>query len=477
LRILLINVAAKRWGMQHVKLFRIPPLGLETLAALTPPEHEVRILDENAGDPVMGHAADLVGLTVSTAIANQAYEVADAYRERGIPVVLGGHHALLMTDEALQHADAVCIGEGDDVWEAIVADTARGSLQPTYRGDRSRFTTAPARPRRDLVRPRAYLTVNTVETTRGCPNDCNFCSVSLFYGRRHRRKPVDSVVAEIASLPDRRPIWFVDDNFAGHQGYTRELLERLRGLGRTWFCLCSIRIASKPDLLAKMREAGCAMVFIGFEAIDKAGMDSIAKGWMDPARYPGAIRTIHSHGIGIEGSFMFGLDTHTPDVFGRTVDFCVDNRIEFCQYSILTPFPKTRLYHTLHGQGRIFSYDWSLYDGLHCVFMPNKMSPDQLQAGLHHAYHRFYSAGSIARRFVRCPTHLLRFAVSNIGMARAKLDVNDETGERITAYDPAAYATSQRLVRIEVDAEPPGRPSEAAHTPGDPAPLNRTTVG
>lgn len=461
-KILLVNLAAKRWGMQHVKLFRVPPLGLETLAGLTPPEHDVRIVDENAGEPVMGHDADLVGITAMTALAPRAYEVGDAYRVRGIPVVMGGHHVSLLPEEALQHADAVCIGEGDGVWEDMVADAARGQLQRVYRGNRGRFTEAPALPRRGLVNPRAYVTTNTIETTRGCPNDCDFCSVTHFYGKRHRRKPLDAVMAEIASLPDRRPVWFSDDNFGGHEGYTRELVERLKDVGRTWFCVCSIRVARKPDLLAEMRKAGCAMIYIGFEAIDKESMSSIHKGWMDPARYPEAIRTIHSHGIAVEGSFMFGLDTHTPDVFDRTADFCLDNSIDVVQFSISTPFPNTRLYQQLHAQGRIFNYDWSRYDCLHCVFMPNRMSPDQLQAGLHYAYHKFYSAGSIAKRLFRLPPHPLQFLIANYGFASGKLNVNDETGEAITRYDPADHATSRRLCPIDEEwATPP----EAASAP------------
>ncbi|MFP4057395.1 MAG: radical SAM protein [Candidatus Brocadiia bacterium] len=420
MRVLLIFPSWQRPGMHSVKLYQAPPLSLETLAALTPDDIEVSICDENAGRDPFDHDADLVGISVLTAAAPRAYQIAASYRGRGIPVVLGGFHPTFCPEEAGRHADAVVVGEAESVWPRVVADARRDRLQPRYRGEPSAFAATPVRPVRSLVSPRPYLTRNTVETSRGCPNRCHFCSVSRFYGGKYRRKPVDHVVADLRSLPDDDLIWFVADNFPADRAYAMRLIDAVAELGMPWICQASVRIARDRELLGRMAEGGCVMAFIGFETIDPAGLASVNKAWNDAAAYPQAIRAIHDHGISILGSFMFGLDSHTPEVFDATVDFCIRNRVEAAQFSILTPWPGTPLYAAMEREGRLIDRDWSHYDGTQVVFRPRGMAVEQLQSGFYHAYNRFYSLSSIARRFLATRAHRLNFLVANLGFRRAR---------------------------------------------------------
>ena len=416
-----INLIVPRWpdgSLWSKVVFRFPYLALTTLAALTPDGVTVRLIDENVEDLDWQALPDLVGISLMTPLAPRGYEIAAAYRQRGVPVVLGGIHATMMPEEAANHADAVVVGEAELLWPQVVADAIEGKLQPLYRASSYPPLAHLPIPRRELLLRQAYFFVNTVQTTRGCPFDCEFCSVTQFFGNTYRLRPIDEVEREIQNL-EGRFVFFVDDNIIGDGNYARELFQRLAPYRLKWASQASITIAKDAELLNLARRSGCMGLFIGFESLSQQTLQAMGKSFNRVEAYRDRIKNIHDHGIGIQGSFIFGNDGDTPTVFEDTVRFTTENRLDAALFSILTPFPGTRLYHQMHSEGRILSYDWSRYDMNHVVFEPRGMSPQQLQQGFHWAYRRLYSWSSITRRLLGIRPNLQLFGPQNIGFRRA----------------------------------------------------------
>ena len=375
-----------------------PPLGLVVLAGISPPEVEVSLVDENVEPIDFEQHADLAGITVTTQTATRAYEIADALRARGVKVALGGLHPSARPDEAGQHADAVVVGEAEDVWGQLLADLQAGRLQPIYRGDgRPQLAGLPA-PRRDIFQRKRYLLPDSIYTARGCPFGCSFCSVTSFFGGTFRWRPLDEVLAEIDGLEGRRMVFFVDDNIVGHAGRARELFRALIPYKLDWIGQASTTIARDETLLSLAAASGCVGLFVGIESLSPASLRSVGKRHNVVEEYEEAIRRIHAHGIGIIGSFIFGLDHDTEDVFELTVRFAQRTRLEGAQFGILTPYPGTPLEASLEREGRILSRDWAEYREDRVVFAPRLMSADRLKEGHDWAWREFYSLGSIWRR-------------------------------------------------------------------------------
>ena len=416
-----INLIVPRWpdgSLWSKVVFRFPYLALTTLAALTPGDVTVRLIDENVEDLDWQALPDLVGISLMTPLAPRGYEIAAAYRQRGVPVVLGGIHATMMPEEAANHADAVVVGEAELLWPQVVADAIEGKLQPLYRASSYPPLAHLPIPRRELLLRQAYFFVNTVQTTRGCPFDCEFCSVTQFFGNTYRLRPIDEVEREIQNL-EGRFVFFVDDNIIGDGNYARELFQRLAPYRLKWASQASITIAKDAELLNLARRSGCMGLFIGFESLSQQTLQAMGKSFNRVNAYRDRIKRIHDHGIGIQGSFIFGNDGDTPAVFEHTVRFTTENRLDAALFSILTPFPGTRLYHKMRSEGRILSQDWSRYDMNHVVFQPHGMSPQQLQQGFDWAYRRLYSWSSITRRLFGMRRNLQLFGPQNIGFRRA----------------------------------------------------------
>lgn len=378
----------------------VPPLALLTVAALTPPEHDVRIIDEGVERLPADLEADLVGITATTSAAPRAYQIADQLRARGIRVVMGGMHASAMPDEACEHADAVVIGEAEGVWARLLEDAQRGELKRVYKSEGWPDLSAAPTPRWDLIDPRRYVIPNTTQTTRGCPYDCAYCSVTTFFGHTYRTRRVEDVIAELEQMPPG-PLVFVDDNIMGNVRYARELFAALRGAGRRWFSQASVTMLKTPDLIREASRAGCRFLFVGLESISQESLADVDKRINVVEQYDELVKRLHDNGIGIVGSFMFGLDHDDPDVFDRTVEFAKRTKIDACLFSILTPLPGTRLYDSLSSQGRIIDRDWSHYDGAHVVYRPARLTVEQLQEGYYRANQLFYSVGSILRRAIQ----------------------------------------------------------------------------
>ncbi len=377
-----------------------PPLGLMTVAALTPEPHHVTIVDEALGPVDPDLSPDLVGLTATTAQAPRAYELADHFRRRGVPVVMGGMHASALPREALLHANAVVVGEAEELWPRVLDDAGRCRLKPLYqlahRADAAQIPAA----RRDLLDLSKYVAGNTLQASRGCPFACSFCAVPTFFGGTYRTRPIERVVQEVMTMGSG-PLLFIDDNLMGKPTYARELFAAIGDLGRSFVAAASTTVARWPALIQQAARAGCRALFVGLESISQQRLAGLGKRFNVVSKYRELVQRLHDNGVSVIGSFMFGVDGDGPDVFDRTVEFAREAQIDFAQFSIATPLPGTRLYAELAREGRIRVRDWGRYDGSHCVFEPRGMRPDELEGGLRRAYRRFYLSGSMARRLLR----------------------------------------------------------------------------
>lgn len=379
--------------------FRFPSLSLAVVAAATPPGWETALCDEGFGPVDLSDGADVVAITGMTAQAVRAYEIADAFRSRGKTVVMGGFHASNEPAEALGHVDAVVVGEAEAVWPKLLADFEAGRLQKVYRADGLIDTAAIPVARRSIFDGKGYLLTNTIQTTRGCPYDCEFCSVTAYFGRKYRKRPVEAVLAELSEMRKKGSFaFFVDDNIVVDRAYSLALFRGMKGLGLKWLSHASLDLAEDPALLAAMGESGCIGLFVGFESLDEAALRAMGKKTNHVATYVDSAKAFRENGIGILGSFVLGLDGDGPEVFERTLRFCEKARLEAAIFPILTPYPGTKVRQRLLGEGRILSSDWRNYDMEHVNYRPKGMSVEELQAGYDTLCREFYSFGSMWRR-------------------------------------------------------------------------------
>ena len=387
------------------KVFKVPPHSLISVAALTPKDIDIEIIDENIEEIDFDKKVDLVGITTMTASSPRAYEIADIFRHKGVPVVLGGMHVTAMPQEAAQHADAVVIGEAEGNWERLIQDLrskGKNGLTSFYQSSQRPDPAKIPIPRRELVEDKRYLLNRFLQLTRGCPFDCNFCSVSRFFGKKYRFRPVKKVIEEIKGMTGKslktRFLGFLDDNIVGNVNYARELFKALIPYNLLWVGQSSIDIARHEDVLQLAAASGCKGLFIGFESISEASLKETNKSHNRISFYEKAIKKIHQVGISIEGAFIFGFDHDDKSIFQKTVEFIEKVKLDMIQFTILTPLPATRLYDKLEKEGRITDRNWSNYDFSHVVFRPKLMTPQELKEGYDWAYRRIYNLPSIFKR-------------------------------------------------------------------------------
>ncbi|MFH0778565.1 MAG: radical SAM protein [Candidatus Eisenbacteria bacterium] len=376
------------------------------MGSLTPPDVDIELVDENIErwdyDQKM---ADLVGITAMTAQAPRAYEIADEMRKRGAKVVLGGIHPTALPEEASRHADAVVVGEVEEIWPEVLEDFRCNRLKRIYRNaTRPSLRNLPI-PRRDLLDGKGYLFTNTIQVFRGCKFNCSFCSVSRFFGRSYRMRPIEDVVSEIKRLRGdslaRRFFGFLDDNIVGDKRYSSQLFQRLTQLDIIWAGQATLDVVSMPGMVPLMAKSGCRALFIGLESSNPLSLTEAKKKWLRPDEFRKKIRFLHDHGIMVEGAFIVGFDSDENTVFEETVEFADKIGLDAAQFSILTPFPGTELYNKLDGEGRIFERDWSKFGVDEVVYQPKRISPEKLQDGYHWAWREFYSRRKIAKRVLR----------------------------------------------------------------------------
>ena len=387
------------------KVFKIPPLGLLNVAAVTPPDIKVSLTDENVDSIDFDKDVDLVGISTMTSAAPRAYEIARQFRKRGVPVVLGGPHVSALPEEGLQHADAVVVGEAEGVWERLIDDFIHGgkdSLKKIYKNDTLPDLSKIPFPRWDILKKERYVVNKVLHLTRGCPYNCSFCSVTQLFGRKIRSRPVDKVVdfikENIGKGLSGRFFVFLDDNIMGNRKYAKELFHALIPLKIIWMSQSSINAAYDEELLDLAAKSGCKALFVGIETISEGALKEVGKTQNRVEFYEEAIKRFHRHGIFIHGAFIFGMDDHDKSIFKATVDFVNKVKLDGVQYSILTPLPGTRFHKQMEKEGRIIDRDWSNYDCGHVVFKPKKMTPAELDRGMAWAYVKSLSLPSIFRR-------------------------------------------------------------------------------
>ncbi|MBI3584709.1 MAG: B12-binding domain-containing radical SAM protein [Nitrospinae bacterium] len=365
-------------------------MGPLVLGALVPEQDSVDFVNENIETIDYDAPVDLVAITSLTASALRAYKIADLFRERGVTVVMGGMHPSVLPQEALLHADAVAIGEGEYTWPRIIEDFRMGRLQRIYKAERLTDMMGLPFPLRKIDKSLGY--VEKVETTRGCPFRCDFCSTNRHFGMKHRTRPISDVVREIESLNISKHSWimFTDDDIVGNKKYARELFQDLIPLKIKWASQCSLRIADDLELLRLAAESGCRALSLGFESVSQKNLRNSGKVQNKVEKYKGQVRRLHDYDIGVLSNFVFGFDEDTRDCFSETVEFLKTNGIEHAYFTILTPYPGTPLMQRLDSEGRILTKDWSLYDTCHAVFRPARMKPEELEEGLIWAYKQIY---------------------------------------------------------------------------------------
>ncbi len=403
-----------------IKYSRFPPLSLLTLAGLTPRDRwDIIVRDEHIESSEVDGHIDLVGIQTYISSSGRAHELADRWRRRGAKVVLGGLHVTSLPEESAAHADAVCTGPAESVWPALLDDFEHGRLRKIYHGRAEGSAAMVPMPRRDLMNPRGYLIRHTMVASRGCPHSCDFCYKSGFWGPHYYEpRPLQQIESELAEVDDRL-VFFLDDNLLANRRFARKLFEVLRGSGIVWQAAGSLDVTADPGFLNEAYEAGCRSLFVGFESISADNMRGNNKLVNVKTDYAAACRRFHDAGIMINGSFVFGFDSDGPDVFDRTVEFAIENKILTATFHILTPLPGTRAFERLEADGRILHRDWAYYDTDHAVFQPRRMTPDQLESGHKRAYRQFLSCGSILRRSFGLPGALKRLAYN---IAWSKVD-------------------------------------------------------
>lgn len=400
--------------------FKFPSLSLAAIAAATPAHWAVSLRDENLEPIDFAAEVDVVAITAMTPQAPRAYEIAAAFRARGATVVMGGFHASNLPDEALQHVDAVVVGEGDQVWPRLLSDLEGGSLRKLYRPESMLPMAELPVPRRDIFAGKGYLLTNTIQTTRGCPFDCEFCSVTAFYGKKYRERPVDQVLAELELLRKQNSFaFFVDDNLVANRRYALSLFSAMRGMGFKWLSHAPIDFAADPELMRAAGEAGCIGMFVGFESLDQQSLIAMGKVTNQAHAYLEQAQAFRDNGIGILGSFVLGTDGDTPAIFEPILRFCETARIEAAIFPILTPYPGTRVRERLEKEGRITSNDWRDYDMGHVNFIPRGMTATELQQGHDWLNNSFYSFSSMYRRIFKLHRSVQVFAPMNFGFRNA----------------------------------------------------------
>ena len=426
-KLILISPLAEKSLLGGDFYFRMPYLGLLKVAALTPPDWDVAIIDEKVEGVDFDQHADIVGITAMTPAVNRAYRIADEFRARGKTVVMGGMHISKLPDEALQHCDSVVVGEAEELWGTLLNDFRKGELKRLYRHENG-YPSLDNLPliNWDLYKDKRYLPVHSIETTRGCPHNCEFCSVTNSFGGKFRNRPVDDVEREIQSLKPfegrfilKNTVFFADDNIISSRRHAKELLTRIIPYNLKWVGQASVNIAKDDEILDLCRKSGCMGILIGFESLSADSLSHMGKGFNKPQNYIDVIKKVHDYGIGINGSFVLGFDHDDEGIFDRTLEFIVKAKLDVCYFSILTPYPGTRLYAQMREEGRLIDHDWSNYNTNYVVYRPKLMTPERLLNGFYDVLKGSFSYSSIFRRLWGNGTYKNFFYPMNFGFRQS----------------------------------------------------------
>lgn len=388
-------------GKPSVRSWQMQPLSIARLAAMTPPNWQTTFMDDRV-EPVNENVeTDLVGISIETYTAKRGYQIAARFRARGIPVVLGGYHATLCPEEAVQHADAICVGEAEGVWENILADAAAGHLKPRYQNKTS-LPLENIRPDRSIFDGKKYLPIALVESSRGCPFQCHFCSIGGAYQGSFRQRSIPEIVEELRTLKER-VVFFVDDNIVGNPSTARELFRAIAPLGIRWISQGSLNALRDESLLQEMARSGCIGLLVGFESLDARNLEAMGKRINHVEEYSGVLHAMRRAGMLVYGTFMFGYPHDTETSFEATVKFARKQGLLLGAFNHLVPFPGTPLYRDLAEQNRFPKPEWWLDENFsfgQVPFNPTSLSAKQIEAGCLRARRSFYSWPSMIQRFL-----------------------------------------------------------------------------
>jgi radical SAM superfamily enzyme YgiQ (UPF0313 family) len=403
---------------------RIEPLAIATVAGLIPDAFDIDFFDDRIEPILFDQKTDLVGITVDTYSAKRAYAIALEYRKKGVPVIMGGFHPTLVPNEAEKCADAIVIGEVENVMVELLDDFKNRMLKKRYQ------STKPAaleniHPRRALFKGKPYPGISVVEFGRGCKYRCDFCSIHAFYNGRYRSRPIHAVLEEIQRLPNRN-VMFADDNLVNGTKEIKELLHGMISLKKRWVGQVSIDVAQDEELLSLIRESGCIGLLLGLESLNNTSLAAMNKP-ANKQKYVDALQKIRTHGIMVNGSFVLGYDGDTIESLNEELDFSIKQRFIFAGFNHLMPHPGSAVYKRLESEGRLLYKKWWLeqedYFGS-VAFKPKNITPDELALIRYKSRRKFYSIKSIVYRWLdftmnsRTFFNFLFFVISNIGMRR-----------------------------------------------------------
>ena len=435
------------------------PLNLAICAAVVPEGWDVEIIDENVTERPhvpSADAVDAVGIGAMTTQARRAYVLADGYRSLGVPVILGGIHPSAMPEEALEHATIVCKGDAEGTLPRALRDLAAGKAKRTY--DWRQAPDAPiATPRKDLFNPRDYLVLNPIQTTRGCPHGCTFCTTPAVFGRKFRQRDIGQIVEEMRSAKEAlntRVFIFSDDDVAGNHRWAMDLFDAIRPLNVKWASQCDILISQNDALLAAMRDSGCLGVILGLESPKARTLAEAGKRYAQADRYLSQIAKIQSYGISIWGSFIFGFDGDDWRDCMNAVRFAQKARLCMSCYPILTPYPGTEIFRQYRQEGRLLTLDWDKYNGATVVYQPRRMSVQELRHAQMAAFHEFYAPSSAFRRLGIWPLKRNSW-LANLAIHRGLAYYYGKRGRPLPRFTDYLQADSRRRIARSL-GDPPG---------------------
>jgi len=398
----ILLIVSQKGETKSAVRFIYPPLNLQQIAALTPSNHDVSVIDESFKKINFDkkYEYDLIGISTNTRNAYRAYEIADEFRKRGITVVLGGYHPSALPEEAKQHADSVVIGEAEETWPQLIKDLEKGELKPFYSPTKAIDAEKIISPNREVTKN--FYLISVMQASRGCPHGCEFCAITnQKFGRLYRPRPLENVINEIKTLR-RKTFSFHDPSLTINLDYTKKLFKEMIGLNKKFICYGNVgTLGQDEELLELASKAGCVGWSVGIDSISQDSLNLIHKTINRVEEYKNSLEKIKNHGMSIFGSFIFGFDTDHKDIFEKTSEFIREVDIDVPIFNILTPYPGTPIYNKFEKEGRLLNKNWDLYTLNDVVFKPKNMTPKELSNGVFGMYKEFYSTGNTFRRCIK----------------------------------------------------------------------------
>jgi radical SAM superfamily enzyme YgiQ (UPF0313 family) len=391
--------------------YMFPSLTLKQIAGITPRHHFIKLIDERYENINFNEKFDLIGISITTYSALRGYRIADTFRKKGIPVVFGGYHASLLPEEAKKHADSVVIGEAENTWPQLLKDLESGKLKKFYYNKQVVKANEMPPARHDIGIYTPFI--EAIQTSRGCPVGCEFCTMSIVEGNTFRGRPIDNVIKEMKSIKTKQ-IFFVDASLTTNPNYSKQLFKKMKEINKKFKCFGNINVFAHDDKFLQLAsEAGVTRWYIGIESISQFNIDQVGKGTNKVKNYVKAIKNIKDHGMMVTGFFMFGFDNDTSNIFDKTLKFIKKLNLDSVAFSALTPFPGTRLAERLENEGRILSKDWSRYNEAIVNIKPRQMTEEELYDGINNLSREYFSYLNILKRNIQVLTTQDRFKLKH----------------------------------------------------------------